>query len=502
MTHRITRLMTATALAGLAVFLGVLQALAPSSAAQALSGAGHGPGYLSSDGWWLGTYRLDDGAQGFCLHAGRLSPTGHPLQYADGAALGWFGTEESARLAYISRTWAGTDDRLTAAAGQIATWMVAGLGGRTPEAYAARAGADAGSVLALAHAMVEESAREATTSVRAEAVVELAETGPGRVRVDVTAERLSGAELLPAAAHSAVVQLDGARFADGATTATVETGRDVPIVPDGQEASVSVTATASLDGLPYGTGLRVAVSPNGEVQSLLMAVPAATSASAGANTAGPSPLPFQPRVETTTSAAVATVGDSITDVMNVSVDSGDGLLPAWGVRASDDGFIPIEVTIVSSLLGPFSEPIVRAERSPADAPVVCTVETAVDGTGTYQTPACVLPAPGYYVWVERIDPERTEPALGGARVLPWSSPFGVASEITRAEAPAVPSHAAPAAAPTAAELADTGAAPGVVLGGGLAGIAATAAGVVALATGARSRRSSSRHRELGRVRGA
>ncbi|ERK73622.1 hypothetical protein N136_00020, partial [Leifsonia aquatica ATCC 14665] len=173
MTHRISHLLTATALTGLAVFLGVLQALVPASSAHSLSGAGHGPGYLSSDGWWLGTYRLDDGAQGFCLNAGKTSPTGYALEYVDGDTLGWFSPEQAARLAYISRTWAGTDDRRTAAAGQIATWMVSGLNGHSPESYAARAGADAGAVLALAHSMAEESARLATIAVRAEAVVEL-----------------------------------------------------------------------------------------------------------------------------------------------------------------------------------------------------------------------------------------------------------------------------------------------------------------------------------------
>lgn len=495
MTHRISHLLTATALAGLAVFLGVLQALVPASSAHSLSGVGHGPGYLSSDGWWLGTYRLDDGAQGFCLNAGKKSPTGHSLEYADGDALGWFSPEQAARLAYISRTWAGTDDRLTAAAGQIATWMVSGLNGHSAESYAARAGADAGAVLALANAMAEESARLASTAVRAEAVVELAETGPGRVRVELTADRLSGSELLPAAAHSAVVALDGARFADGSSTATVETGRDVPIVPDGREASVAVMATASLDRLPYGTGLRVAV-PQGDVQSLLMAVPASTTASAGASVSGPSPLPFQPTVETTTSASVVTVGDRITDQLRVSVASADGLLPTWGVHASEEGFLPVEAVVESSLLGPFPEPIHAADSIPEGAPVVCTVETVVDGVGEYDTPSCLLSEPGYYVWTERIDPERVAPELGGMRMLPWRSAFGVASEIT---------HALPLPAPVsvpATALAETGADSDVALGWGAAGIAAVGLGVVALIGAGRVQRAARSHRAVRGTHGA
>ncbi|WP_313546765.1 hypothetical protein [Leifsonia aquatica] len=496
MTHRISHLLTATALTGLAVFLGVLQALVPASSAHSLSGAGHGPGYLSSDGWWLGTYRLDDGAQGFCLNAGKTSPTGYALEYVDGDALGWFSPEQAARLAYISRTWAGTDDRRTAAAGQIATWMVSGLNGHSPESYAARAGADAGAVLALAHSMAEESARLATTAVRAEAVVELAETGPGRLRVELTAERLSGSELLPAAAHAAVVSLDGARFSDGSSTATVETGRDIPIVPDGREASVAVMATASLDQLPYGAGLRVAVPDGAHVQSLLMAVPARTTASAGASTSGPSPLPFRPTVETTTSAPEATVGDRITDRLRVSVDSADGLLPTWGVHASEEGFVPVSAVVESSLLGPFPQPIQVAESAPEGAPVVCTVETVVNGVGDYETPSCELPAPGYYVWIERIDPERVAPELGGLRMLPWSSPFGVASEITRALPPSAP------ASLSTPVLAATGADPEVALGWGAAGIAAIGLGLVALHGAGRVRQTSRSHRAVRRGHGA
>jgi hypothetical protein len=483
MTHRIAHFMTALALAGLAVFLGVLQALVPATSAHSLSGVGHGPGYLSHDGWWLGTYRLDDGAQGFCLNAGKQSPTGHTLDYADGAALAWFSADQAARLAYISRSWAGTDDRLTAAAGQIATWLVAGLNGRSAESYAARAGADAAAVLARAHAMAEEAAALASTSVRAEALVELAEHGDGRVRVELTVDRLGGSELLPPGAHPAVLALDGARFADGSSTATIETGIDIPIVPTGDAASVAVTASASLDGLPYGTGLRVAV-PHTDVQSLLMAVLATAAASAGATASGPSPLPFQPRVETRTSAAVAAPGDTVTDRLTVTIHSADGLLPTWGVRSSDDGFAPVEAVVESALLGPFSEPIVPAPTAPEGSPVVCTVETLVDGIGEYETPPCVLPEPGYYVWVERIDPARTPAELGGSRLLPWQSAFGVASEVTHAVAPA-----GPAATAAPAALAETGAETFTPLIWGAAGLAAVGAGVVSVAGARASRRS-------------
>ncbi|TDP99184.1 MULTISPECIES: hypothetical protein [unclassified Leifsonia] len=56
MTHRPFTLISAVCLAGLAVFLGVLHGALTSAAgpARALVGDGHGPGYQSPDGWWLG----------------------------------------------------------------------------------------------------------------------------------------------------------------------------------------------------------------------------------------------------------------------------------------------------------------------------------------------------------------------------------------------------------------------------------------------------------------
>ncbi len=437
MTHRISTFVTAFALAGLAIFLGILQVLVMAPDARALTGAGHGPGYLSRDGWWLGTYRMDDGAQGFCLNAGKPSPTGHGLDYADASALGWYTPQQVASLAYISRSWAGTGDQLTAAAGQIATWLVAGLNGHSPEEVASRAGADAARVLARAYEMVDEAARLGSNAVRADTVLELAETGPGRVRVELTVVRPSGSELVSPGSHLARVTLDGASFADGSMSAEVPTGTDVEITPTGTDASVTVSAHAELSALPYGDRMLVAV-PHDDAQAVLIAVPATAEARAEASTTGPSPLPFQPLVATVTSTANAAPGAIVHDRLTVTVDTSDGLLPSWGVRTTDDGFEPVDAIVESTLHGPFSDPIVESDTVPEGSPVVCVVETAVNGTGEYDTPECALPSAGHYVWTERIDPAAVDPDAGGERIRPWQSAFGIASEITMVSAPAEP----------------------------------------------------------------
>lgn len=450
MTHRPFTLITAVSLAGLAVFLGIIQSLLSTAPpARALSGDGNGPGYLSADGWWIGAYHFDDGALGFCLNPGKIAPVGLTYTYADPAGMGWWTPEQSAIFAYIARNWAASSDRLTTAAGQLATWMYAGMSDPDARAHAARAGADADAVYARALQMLDEARRQASTGVHAAVVVELAETGPGRVRVELTVDRITGPELLPAGAHTVSVTLNGAAFADGSTTRSVASGTDIPITPTGTEASVAVSASASAAQLPYGDRLTVAL-PTVDAQAVLIAQPATASADGSADATGPSPLPFQPHVETQTSSAEAKPGDEIADRLSVTVEDGDGLLPTWAVHAVADGFEPVAAVVESTLNGPFAEPIVPADQPPADAPAVCTVETVVSGIGEYTTPPCTLPADGYYVWTERIDPARTDPAEGGARLRPWASRFGAATEITRAETPAAPTTPSPTPTPTAA----------------------------------------------------
>ncbi|MGN7797987.1 hypothetical protein [Leifsonia sp. 22587] len=394
-------------------------------------------------------------------------------------------------FAYIARTWAGAGDRLTAASGQLATWIYAGMSDADARGHAARAGADADAVYERAGRMLAEARVQASTGVHAAAIVELAESGPGRVRVELTVDRVSGPEVLPPGAHPVAVTLTGAAFDDGTTQRSVPSGTDIPITPTGTAASTTVSAAATTDGLPYGNRLTVAL-PTVDAQAVLIAQPSSASAQAQTEATGPSPLPFQPRVETQTTAAQAHPGAEVADRLTVTVEEGDGLLPSWGVRAAGDGFEPVEAVVESTLYGPFSDAIAEAEKPPVGAPTVCTVETAIHDTGEYVTPPCTVPADGYYVWTDRIDPSRVAVADGGGRLRPWVSRFGVATEITRvssapvavAPVPVAPVPVAPgstASLATTVVLADTGADVGRDIGpAALSSLGATATGVAML----------------------
>ena len=442
MSKRISILVTAVAVAGFMLFSITVSALS----ARALSATGVAVGYWSTDHFWLGSYSLDDGTRGFCLEAGKTWPVGRETELVDGATLGWFTPDDAARLAYISRNWAMSDDRVTSAGGQLATWIIAGLGDHTQEELAARSGSAGDAVLARARAMVSEATREATRSVAATAVLELSESGPGRLRVELSPERLDGLTAnLPAGDFAGTVDLTGATFTDGSTSAQVPNGTDVEVLPTSSEPTTEVSATARFADLPFGGHLLVGRSGD-DVQALLVSTPASATASATVSRVGVSPRPMQPVVHTLTSQKAATPGARISDLLTVDIDAGDDLLPSWGVFDDGTGMAPIAVTVESRLLGPFDAPIERSPEIPADAPTVCTVATEVSGPGEYRTPECVVSHAGYYAWVERIDPEAVPADRGGSRVRPWQSEFGIASEVTLVEGPAMAS----------AQLADTG----------------------------------------------
>ncbi len=294
--------------------------------------------------------------------------------------------------------------------------------------------------------MLAETAARASRSVSASAAVTLGDDGNGSVRVDLRADLVAGGPSdVPTGSETGAVTLDGAVFDDGSTTAQVANGTAVPLRATGSSATLHVTASAVFSSLPYGDALD-AVGDDGASQRLILARPTDARAEARADARAPSPLPFAPRVVTRTSRAVAAVGDQLTDSLQVSADPAapaDHGRPAtsggWGLTRGGDGtLVPVPVTVRSRLLGPFAEQVgPEREDMPAGAPQVCEVATRIDrGPGDYTSPACRLPAGGFYTWVESISPDDTAVPAGRARrVLPWQSTFGAATETTQVPRP-------------------------------------------------------------------
>ncbi|WP_207457133.1 thioester domain-containing protein [Desertivibrio insolitus] len=405
----------------------VLAAPAPAAAVPATE---HGIGHLwQADGRsWIGSYRLADGRLAFCLQAGAPSPLGNDYTETDAAALGVTG-DTAARVAELTRRWAGSHEPDIAAAAQLAIWSVTGLNGRDPGAYASRANGQAGRVRQLAAEMLAtvDGPGGASRGATATLDVELRADGTGTVVAQVVVDYLAGGPAtLPPGAVSGVLELTGAATVDGSTTASLANGVPLEVTVPTGAAVLEAAAAVRFTDLPFGAGLVTATSPAGS-QNLVLGAPVTVTAEAAAERSVPSDAPFQPVVTTQTSAAVASAGAQLTDRLEVTIDAASPSVE-WPVVDGPDGRRPVEVTIRSRLLGPFFAPPVEADAPPSDAQIVCEVVTVATAPGTYDTPPCVLPDVGYYVWVETIGPDGT--ATGGEKVLPWQGRFGVATETT------------------------------------------------------------------------
>jgi hypothetical protein len=442
----------------IAVFLSLITvslALSAGATAFAVQAVAHGQGVI----WkvdhtsWLGNYELDDGNFGYCIDVTRPTPTGADFDYVDGAAVGWFPADDSARLAFISRRWGAPGDPLTAAAAQLAVWTITGLAGHDQAYFAQRANADADLVVQAANHMLQVANGGAGASRGASATAQLVLDGAqGSVVSQLTVDYLAGPETLAPGSFEGRMTLHGATFDGGGTTARVGNGVVTRIHPEQSGAMAKVSVDVVYDDLPFGPGFRLGRN-TGDSQNLLVTHPFPTSARASDAERGPSGLPFHPRVQTTTSSAVAEPGASLSDTLELGVHPDSPTGDEWGVyRAVDGSFAPIPVVIESVLRGPFPTRPEESEAAPVDSPVVCTVETSVEtGPGAVESPPCIVPEVGYYVWTDSIDPARTPFEKGGDRLMAWASRFGVAAETT--VVPAVPQIATVA---SAAEVSDHG----------------------------------------------
>lgn len=119
---------------------------------------------------------------------------------------------------------------------------------------------------------------------------------------------------------------------------------------------------------------------------------------------------FSINVATTTSDPVAAPGTDVTDTMDVTL-----ALSFW----DPPGY---EITMTSTLYGPFDAAPVVAPAPPGGAPVTGVVTNAMTGPGTYVTDPITVTTPGYYVW------HQTSPADG--EFQGHVGEFGTPSEVT------------------------------------------------------------------------
>ncbi|AZI57139.1 hypothetical protein EH165_02110 [Nakamurella antarctica] len=130
-----------------------------------------------------------------------------------------------------------------------------------------------------------------------------------------------------------------------------------------------------------------------------------------------------PSVTTVTSVAVASIGTQLTDTLLVA-----------GVNPNH------QVTITSTLYGPYTVLPATSGGPGANDPQVGTVTTSVTGPGTFVTPALTLPATGFYVWYETIPGDQyntpwkppTFPQVPETTVVKWSPAVSTVTSVANA----------------------------------------------------------------------
>ncbi len=415
------------------IALAVLSLGTPTRVEAAVAGRYSGHTWAGDGASYLGSYRLADGTVAYCIDQPSGPPMGVNYSAIDFTAQ-ITDVDSQARLAFLMRQWGSSTDPTTTAAVALNVWRITGLGGHTDQYYAARANDSAAAVLATADAQLAEASGSASRRVAASVTISVTPDGlSGSVQADVTVDGLSGVRGVPPGTHAGTVTLEGGVFTDtGSSTGTVTNGVPIAITPDARTV-VTVNATARFGDLPYGAAIGLLYPDDPARQRLIVASSTAAEANSERVVSPPvlRTLPFQPSVQTQTGAAVAEPGAPLIDVLVIGTQStAENPAGDWGMRGDPASPEPVALLVRSTLWGPFVDPVAELAAVPEAAPLVCEVATMVAGPGEYRTEACTLPAAGYYVWTERINPADSPHAEGRQHAGAWQSAFGVATEVT------------------------------------------------------------------------
>ncbi|MCW2813910.1 MAG: Sortase family protein [Nocardioides sp.] len=373
---------------------------------------------------WIGTYRAPDGRVFFCidfLYDSRLPERAERVSTERLVnQLGRrVGDAEVAALNHVVSTWAadgstGSDDRDAAIALIVREVMGDGVrpGGLTVYPAGLRVGGRVQppvggldeQVMGLARAMWREA-----SSMRGPWRLRFDRVGAGPVRLgQVRGYRLS---LVSAAGRRVPgVRVELRCTGPVACPPPVVTGRrdsTVRLRPTdvGRFRVVARATGPASDGVLYRQrGWSTHRGPTARPAGVQRGWIAQSNTTAAAVAATARIRQARPEIETTTSEAVATPGASIHDVVTIT-----GLPPGYAG------------TVVAELHGPFAtQP--GAEDCSAST-LAGRVSSRVTADGTYETPSLVVPAVGYWTWVQRLP--------GDVDTLPVTTPCGLVEETTQ-----------------------------------------------------------------------
>ena len=426
------RLIAGMVAAVAAITAGIAPIVAPSANA-----ADWGPGYSDADNGglgWLGAFRVG-GVTVYCLEGAApfaLGSTSGP-EYGGWAGLG---ADDLARL-HWAVSYGQTDSSVIAAAVQLYVWSIA-----DPASYGSHgmAGDDWYLPRVPDGDRAAVAAELAAIRTVAAGVTATAASGGGSMRlvidpVDATIGTLHIDGLTPSNATGTVVLTGAVDAATGSATITgVGAGAAIPIVgiPPTDGSAYRVSAVGDFTAPAGNTGeLALYATPGAQ----MLAGPGRSAVAEwrleAADTEDRTST-FQPIVSTSVAATRIEPGDRFQDVLQFGIAAdAAGRTNRW---YHDPNGVPVTVTALCRVFGPFASPPPVSPEPPADAPVATTftVTTSAQGPdGVYAaTSEQPLPAAGYYTATCSID-ARSQLAATRAFLPPdyrFQDGFGLVAE--------------------------------------------------------------------------
>lgn len=445
----------------LAAVLGMCLVAAPSPGERGAEAAVLGR-MVWVGGWPIGTFLSSTGEYVYCIEPGASEPKSSqqggqllssvPAYTATSSDVtGWSGTMSSGPLTgarlrqvnYVLWEHGRTEDGGTAAAVQIAVWMLRGDPGARPwlDHHLAWLRSHGGG------SYVEQAAQLADEA-RARAL-EAAPPAPGPLVIQRVARGRSAQHgehgeyggIVRYPEGTTELRIAGGVFADGERTLTVGAGNSGEVEwraaphDDGWDGrhEVSVRADWRLSNPGWTSAIRVfSPSTAGQQRLAAGAARAAVSFSGELEALDTGDTGFSPTLSTRVPARFVATGGVFADTVSLAADTGSN---PWPSRIGAGGAVEFAPVVADGVVyGPFDAPLTPSADPPPGAPVAGRARlVAEDGPGEYPVASdAAVNAAGYYSWVWSIREEEQLPEVRDGALLPsgyrYSDRFGLAEE--------------------------------------------------------------------------
>lgn len=269
-----------TAVAGAALLASMVGT--PAALASTLTGTPSAGLYIDgveNTASFVGNFQMSNGDRAYCLEIDLIGPNGPSTTYTDAGLTNNFvnvegapiGAQETAALSWIMQHHGETSDNESAAAVQMAVWMLSDGTIKSADRVA-----NGPALVARAEQLVRDGLTNAITDARGTVTITSISTTEAQIRTDIELTHGNGSTSQAAAdVATGTITVTGGTFEDGTTTHQVTPGQTVSILPDVSfSGQTPVTVDVDFGSVAVGNALRVYAPQDGAYQRLSLAAPA------------------------------------------------------------------------------------------------------------------------------------------------------------------------------------------------------------------------------------